>query len=101
MLISRAGIVIRRLLAEPRKQSKNIISNGSVRHSSHHWAYRKSSTVTSTKGIYLAEFVGGFMWWWILWHLWHEPEHLTGEFAYPDPSKWTDQELGIPPDDEE
>lgn len=43
---------------------------------------------------------GGLMWWWILWHLWHEPEHITGEFPYPDPSEWTNAELGIPPDSE-
>ena len=24
---------------------------------------------------------------------------LQGEHAYPDPAKWTDEELGIPPDD--
>lgn len=55
-----------------------------------------------------------------MWHLWHEPEHLfvsakyllndenndlscetyiQGEFEYPDVKKWTDAELGIPPDD--
>jgi NADH dehydrogenase (ubiquinone) 1 beta subcomplex subunit 2 len=43
--------------------------------------------------------VGGFMWWWVLWHLWHEPEHITGEWPQPDPLLWTDKELGIPPDD--
>ncbi len=55
------------------------------------------------------------MWYWILIHLWHEPEHILviiiqfmkitvsisnvsdqqGDFPYPDPSKWTNQELGI------
>lgn len=43
--------------------------------------------------------VGGAMWWWVLWHFWHEPEHITGEFEQPDPKLWTDKELGIPPDD--
>lgn len=62
------------------------------------------------------------MWWWILWHLWHEHEHITvrmaddfggcvacsyvmyvyvhlkGEFEYPDTSKWSNAELGIPAD---
>lgn len=36
------------------------------------------------------------MWWWILWHFWHDFDHIIGEFPYPDPSKWTDAELGIP-----
>lgn len=66
-----------------------------------------------------ANVAGAFMWWWILWHLWHEYEHITvsfcnyfselltqnrlfqGEFYYPDTSKWTNAELGIPADDEE
>lgn len=48
---------------------------------------------------YGAVVAGGIMWWWILWHLWHEPEHIYGEFPEPDASLWTDKELGIPPDD--
>ncbi|XP_005185103.1 NADH dehydrogenase [ubiquinone] 1 beta subcomplex subunit 2, mitochondrial-like [Musca domestica] len=43
-----------------------------------------------------AEMVGAAMWWWVLWHLYHEHEHVTGEFPYPDPSQWTNKELGIP-----
>lgn len=41
------------------------------------------------------------MWWWIIWHLYWDWGHIVGEFPYPDTSKWTDEELGIPPDDEE
>lgn len=41
------------------------------------------------------------MWWWIIWHLYWDWGHIVGEFDYPDTSKWTDEELGIPPDDEE
>lgn len=72
---------------------------------------------------FTAEVCAAGMWWWILWHLWHEYEHITvsgnfprgidrwlnclqsvvlqflqGEFEYPDPSAWTNKELGIPPD---
>uniref|UniRef100_A0A8C4QEL7 NADH dehydrogenase [ubiquinone] 1 beta subcomplex subunit 2, mitochondrial n=1 Tax=Eptatretus burgeri TaxID=7764 RepID=A0A8C4QEL7_EPTBU len=43
--------------------------------------------------------LSSFMWFWILWHSWHAPEELYGHFVGPDPSKWTDEELGIPPDD--
>lgn len=39
------------------------------------------------------------MWWWIIWHLYWDWGHIVGEFEYPDTSKWTDEELGIPPDD--
>ncbi|MBN3318987.1 NDUB2 dehydrogenase, partial [Atractosteus spatula] len=41
------------------------------------------------------------MWFWILWHCWHDPDEVTGHFPWPDPSEWTDEELGIPPDDVE
>ncbi|KAH8284391.1 hypothetical protein KR054_000163 [Drosophila jambulina] len=43
--------------------------------------------------------VGATMWWWVLWHLWHEPDHITGEFDYPNPKIWSNSELGIPKDD--
>lgn len=39
------------------------------------------------------------MWWWIIWHLYWDWGHIVGEFPYPDTSAWTDEELGIPPDD--
>jgi len=70
-----------------------------------------------------AEVIGAVMWWWILYHLWSEPEHIIvtqidktlrqlsetkfvlillfywqGDFPYPDPSKWTNAELGIADD---
>uniref|UniRef100_A0A452ITU0 NADH dehydrogenase [ubiquinone] 1 beta subcomplex subunit 2, mitochondrial n=1 Tax=Gopherus agassizii TaxID=38772 RepID=A0A452ITU0_9SAUR len=47
------------------------------------------------------QFPRGFTWFWILWHFWHNPESVLGHFPYPDASKWTDEELGILPDDEE
>lgn len=64
--------------------------------SSHHFSYRCGPPPPSPHLLRTAEIVQGFMWWWILWHLWTEPDHILGEFEYPDPSKWTDAELGIP-----
>ncbi|XP_018797115.1 PREDICTED: NADH dehydrogenase [ubiquinone] 1 beta subcomplex subunit 2, mitochondrial-like [Bactrocera latifrons] len=44
---------------------------------SHVVSYRevplKQSAITEVG----AEIVGAAMWWWILWHLWHESEHIT------------------------
>lgn len=41
------------------------------------------------------------MWWWILWHIFTQPEVLFGcENPATHPELWTDEELGIPPDDE-
>lgn len=41
------------------------------------------------------------MWFWLMWRCYHEPEEITGHFPYPKPHTWTDQELGIPPDEED
>lgn len=40
------------------------------------WGYRKPAYTPSKKIIYMAEAVSAFMWWWVYWHLWHEPEHI-------------------------
>ncbi|CAI5786251.1 Complex I-AGGG [Podarcis lilfordi] len=47
------------------------------------------------------EVLSALMWFWILWNFWHDPDVVLGHFPYPDASQWTDEELGIPPDDEE
>ncbi|KAG8237116.1 hypothetical protein J437_LFUL008168 [Ladona fulva] len=101
MLISRGGIMLRRVLSCKNKFAVNNVAIGGSRNSGGSWAYRSAVPNYSKENWILAEFVGGFMWWWVLWHLWHDYEHITGEFPYPDPTKWTDAELGIPPDDEE
>ncbi|XP_048358228.1 NADH dehydrogenase [ubiquinone] 1 beta subcomplex subunit 2, mitochondrial [Sphaerodactylus townsendi] len=56
--------------------------------------------VISRSQIIKAELISGFMWFWILWNFWHDPDIVLGHFPYPDASKWTDEELGIPSDDE-
>ncbi|KAK9739224.1 NADH dehydrogenase 1 beta subcomplex subunit 2 [Popillia japonica] len=70
----------------------------SFRNSHGHWNYRVSAPETDQPKFVpiAAECVAGFMWWWILWHLWTEPGHVTGEFDYPIAKEWTDAELGIP-----
>uniref|UniRef100_A0A1B6MDD2 NADH dehydrogenase [ubiquinone] 1 beta subcomplex subunit 2, mitochondrial n=1 Tax=Graphocephala atropunctata TaxID=36148 RepID=A0A1B6MDD2_9HEMI len=66
------------------------------------WNYRRSGIENVPKHMKLgADLLVGFTVWWILWHIWHEPGHIVGEYEYPDPSKWTNAELGIPPDDED
>jgi len=64
------------------------------------WAYRVEATASRTQNI-AAEVGMAFMWWWVFWHIFTDSEHLLGEFDWQDPLKWTDEELGIPPDDEE
>ncbi|KAM9312915.1 NADH dehydrogenase [ubiquinone] 1 beta subcomplex subunit 2, mitochondrial [Gastrophryne carolinensis] len=62
--------------------------------------YRQMVELTKSQ-CFKAELLSGFMWFWILWHFWHEPSEVFGHFPYPDPSQWTDEELGILPEDEE
>ncbi|XP_045711521.1 NADH dehydrogenase [ubiquinone] 1 beta subcomplex subunit 2, mitochondrial isoform X1 [Phyllostomus hastatus] len=62
--------------------------------------YRQFPQLTRSQVIQ-AEFFSGTMWFWILWRFWHDSDAVLGHFPYPDPSQWTDEELGIPPDDED
>ncbi|XP_055319866.1 NADH dehydrogenase [ubiquinone] 1 beta subcomplex subunit 2, mitochondrial-like [Sitodiplosis mosellana] len=71
-----------------------------VRYSGH-WTYRTGITSNPLYKRAVVQMAGGFMWWWIIWHLYWDFGHIVGEFPYPDTSAWTDEELGIPPDDEE
>ncbi|XP_030751963.1 NADH dehydrogenase [ubiquinone] 1 beta subcomplex subunit 2, mitochondrial-like [Sitophilus oryzae] len=94
MLISRGASTLRIL--------KTLSKNGvhfkqAVRNSGHDFYYRSAIPEHKKSVILRAEIVQGLVWWWILWHLWTEPDHVFGEFGeYPDPSKWSDEELGIP-----
>jgi hypothetical protein len=36
-------------------------------------------------------------WAWFFYNFFHDPGALFGHHTFPDPSKWTDEELGIPP----
>uniref|UniRef100_A0A3Q0R1L7 NADH dehydrogenase [ubiquinone] 1 beta subcomplex subunit 2, mitochondrial n=1 Tax=Amphilophus citrinellus TaxID=61819 RepID=A0A3Q0R1L7_AMPCI len=62
--------------------------------------YRQYPQLTK-KQKFESELISGVMWFWILWHCWHDPDAVLGHFPWPDASQWTDEELGIPPDDEE
>lgn len=62
--------------------------------------YRQFPQLTKSQVIQ-AEFFSGTMWFWILWRFWHDSDAVLGHFPYPDPSQWTDEELGILPDDED
>ncbi|XP_077449583.1 NADH dehydrogenase [ubiquinone] 1 beta subcomplex subunit 2, mitochondrial [Stigmatopora argus] len=62
--------------------------------------YRQYPQITK-KQKFDSEFISGAMWFWILWHMWHDSDAVLGHFPWPDASQWTDEELGIPKDDEE
>ncbi|XP_036005071.1 NADH dehydrogenase [ubiquinone] 1 beta subcomplex subunit 2, mitochondrial [Fundulus heteroclitus] len=62
--------------------------------------YRQYPQITKNQK-FQSELLSGAMWFWILWHCWHDPDAVLGHFPWPDASQWTDEELGIPPDDED
>nr|XP_019963278.1 PREDICTED: NADH dehydrogenase [ubiquinone] 1 beta subcomplex subunit 2, mitochondrial [Paralichthys olivaceus]XP_019963279.1 PREDICTED: NADH dehydrogenase [ubiquinone] 1 beta subcomplex subunit 2, mitochondrial [Paralichthys olivaceus] len=62
--------------------------------------YRQYPQLTKNQR-FQSELLSGAMWFWILWHCWHDADAVLGHFPWPDASEWTDEELGIPPDDEE
>ncbi|XP_058818880.1 probable NADH dehydrogenase [ubiquinone] 1 beta subcomplex subunit 2, mitochondrial [Topomyia yanbarensis] len=100
MLPSRAQLLGRLLQRAVASRGTAIVSKQIIRRS-HDVSYRVNGPTPSLAARAGAQFAGGLMWWWVLWHLFHEYEHITGEFDYPDPSAWTNAELGIPPDDYE
>ncbi|XP_034145997.1 NADH dehydrogenase [ubiquinone] 1 beta subcomplex subunit 2, mitochondrial isoform X1 [Esox lucius] len=61
--------------------------------------YRQYPQLTKNQK-FQAEFISSAMWFWILWHCWHDPDAVMGHFPWPDASAWTDEELGIPADEE-
>ena len=67
------------------------------------WVYRRQSPRPEKGGFIdiAATGVMTYIYWWIFWHMFTEPGHVFGEWDFPDPTAWTDEELGIPPDDYE
>jgi NADH dehydrogenase (ubiquinone) 1 beta subcomplex subunit 2 len=67
------------------------------------WVYRRQAARPEKGGFIdvAATLVMTYIYWWIFWHLFTEPGHVFGEWEFPDPTQWTDEELGIPPDDYE
>ncbi|XP_020853611.1 NADH dehydrogenase [ubiquinone] 1 beta subcomplex subunit 2, mitochondrial [Phascolarctos cinereus] len=93
----------RRFLAGPSERSAGY-GLGGIRHAGGgvhiEPRYRQYPQLTKSQ-VFQAEMLSATLWFWILWHFWHDSDAVVGHFPYPDPSQWTDEELGIPPDDED
>ncbi|XP_029048966.1 NADH dehydrogenase (ubiquinone) 1 beta subcomplex, 2, 8kDa [Osmia lignaria lignaria] len=94
MLLSRSARILKN--AYQLKGHKNVAVN--LNRSHYEWSYR-SVPPRDTKWVITTEIVAGIGWWWILYSFWHHSDHVFGEFEYPHPDDWTDEELGIPPDE--
>uniref|UniRef100_A0A023G0U5 Putative nadh dehydrogenase ubiquinone 1 beta subcomplex subunit 2 mitochondrial n=1 Tax=Amblyomma parvum TaxID=251391 RepID=A0A023G0U5_AMBPA len=63
------------------------------------WVYRQGVEV-DPRDEKLAQVIMTVAWWWFFYHIFTEPEHVVGHFLRPSASSFTDEELGIPKDDE-
>ncbi|XP_033230349.1 NADH dehydrogenase [ubiquinone] 1 beta subcomplex subunit 2, mitochondrial-like [Belonocnema kinseyi] len=97
MLLSRGSKLLQNAVQSTLKRN-TVVHKQQVRNFWHGtWNYREPGKPIRQAYI-AAEVLGGFAWWWILWHCWHDWHHIVG-FQLPEPENWTDAELGIPPDD--
>jgi len=70
--------------------------------SGEYWGYREWPYDPMGKAAHhMSEITMGVTYWWIMWNFYTDWRHITGEFIWPDTRKWTDEHLGIPPDDED
>ncbi|KAG8178622.1 hypothetical protein JTE90_016284 [Oedothorax gibbosus] len=60
------------------------------------WVYRAATPRAERWRFLAADTLSAVTWWWILIHLYYQPGHVFGEYPYPEPEKWKDEELGIP-----
>ncbi|XP_017792784.1 PREDICTED: NADH dehydrogenase [ubiquinone] 1 beta subcomplex subunit 2, mitochondrial-like [Habropoda laboriosa] len=94
MLLSRGATILK--AARPLNVNKHVITIIRQSHDAN-WCYRM--VPEPRKGwTFVADFLGGLMWWWVFWNFWHESAHITGHFPFPRPADWSDEELGIPAD---
>ncbi|XP_043604279.1 NADH dehydrogenase [ubiquinone] 1 beta subcomplex subunit 2, mitochondrial-like [Bombus pyrosoma] len=94
MLLSRGPSILRNIY-ELNGRKQTAVNLEQIRKC---WTYR---TVIEPKRRWkiMAECIGGVVWWWVFWNAWHDYEHILGHFPEIRPIDWTDEELGIPPDD--
>ncbi len=74
---------------------------GETEHYYRGYTYRELRDLQGQQPAQIIRYALGVMWFYIFYSLWKKPEDLFGHATYPDTSKWTDEELGIPPDDAE
>ena len=61
--------------------------------------YRSHATTYPLWMYHAAMLFSIWLWWYVAWRFTKEPSYFFGHAHYPDMSKFTDEELGIPPDD--
>ena len=98
VLLSRAGLLVapvRSAVATKSLSTTKVALDGLGGHT-----YRTAPPPPSGYFAYLPDAILLTMWWWILWGCFSDPGHVFGKYHDIVPSEFTDEELGIPPDDE-
>lgn len=65
------------------------------------YLYRETGNLQGTTNANIGKLSNILIWWWIFYNVFTSPELIFGHMDYPNPAAWTNEELGIPPDDEE
>ncbi|KAI1291096.1 NADH dehydrogenase [ubiquinone] 1 beta subcomplex subunit 2, mitochondrial [Halotydeus destructor] len=102
-LFSRAVFRSAILLTRAGSKAKNVLSQRNAGGHGQTFGYREPNyrPQEMKREVIMTNLLGGFAWWWVLYHVYYETGHLLGEFDYVNPSKdFTDQELGVPDDSE-
>lgn len=79
---------------------KRALHTSSPQNSSN-WVYRSPPVHPSIVNLRLAELAGATLWFWVFYRFLNDWEVFTNEWPRPDASKFTDAELGIPPEGED
>ncbi|CAF0800817.1 unnamed protein product [Brachionus calyciflorus] len=64
------------------------------------YVYREAANLQGATNATIGKLAITLAWFWVFYNIWKVPESTFGHMPYPDTSKWTDAELGIPADDE-
>jgi len=65
------------------------------------YLYREQGNLQGADNHTIGRFAITMAWFYVFYNLWNSPDNFLGHAPFPDTSKWTDKELGIPADDEE
>lgn len=63
------------------------------------YVYREAANLQGATNATIGKLAITLAWFWIFYNIWDKPDSTFGHMPYPDTSKWTDEELGIPADD--
>lgn len=65
------------------------------------YMYREMGNLQGATNATISRFAITMAWFYVFYNLWNSPDNFLGHAPFPDTSKWTDKELGIPDDDQE